>query len=201
MTLHEEMSMAAHARIAEPLSHAGAPARPAPQERTPLSVVPAPLPRSRSGMTVLCVVVLLAALAAVLVMNITMSNRQYALLDLRQEQQAVTEVNERLAEQVGYLEAPQNVAARADALGMVAPAGTASVDAATGEFRGEAQPAREGEISATFVAPPVNADAVRQGSAGSADADRGDIEGPRTLAAPAAAPGAAASDDRDASDR
>ena len=76
-----------------------------------------------------------------------------------------------------------------------------AVDAATGEFRGEAQPAREGEISATFVAPPVNADAVRQGSAGSADADRGDIEGPRTLAAPDAAPGAAASDDRDASDR
>ena len=33
------------------------------------------------------------------------------------------------------------------------------------------------------------------------DADRGDIEGPRTLGAPAAAPGAAASDDRDASDR
>ena len=205
MTLHEEMSMAAHARIAEPLHHTGrpvAPARPAPQERTPLSVVPAPLPRSRSGMTVLCVVVLLAALAAVLVMNITMSNRQYALLDLREEQQAVTEVNERLAEQVGYLEAPQNLAARADALGMVAPAGTASVDAATGEFRGEAQAAREGGVSATFVAPPANADAARQGAAGSADAGRGEIEGPRTLGAPDdARGGAAASDDRDAADR
>ncbi|HCG15049.1 MAG TPA: hypothetical protein DEU94_02725, partial [Micrococcus luteus] len=137
MTLHEEMSMAAHARIAgslRPGSTPVAPARPAPQERTPLSVVPAPLPRSRSGVTVLCVLVVLAALAAVLVMNITMSNRQYALLDLRQEQQAVTETNERLAEQVGNLEAPQNLAARADALGMVAPAGTASVDAGTGEF-------------------------------------------------------------------
>ena len=103
MTLHEEMSMAAHARIAESLrpgSTPVAPARPTPQERTPLSVVPAPLPRSRSGVTVLCVLVVLAALAAVLVMNITMSNRQYALLDLRQEQQAVTETNERLAEQV-----------------------------------------------------------------------------------------------------
>lgn len=200
MTLHEEMSMAAHARIAEP-PHPGTPrvtpARPAPQERTPLSVVPAPLPRSRSGMTVLCVLVLLAALTAVLVMNITMSNRQYALLDLRQEQQAVTEANERLAEQVGYLEAPQNLAARADALGMVAPAGTASVDAGTGEFRGEAQAAREGEISASFVAPPAAADAAVR-----ADAGAGEIEGPRTLGAQGEArDGAAAADDRDAADR
>ena len=41
MTLHEEMSMAAHARIAESLrpgSTPVAPARPTPQERTPLSV-------------------------------------------------------------------------------------------------------------------------------------------------------------------
>lgn len=205
MTLHEEMSMVAHARMAEPL-HPGArpiaPARPAPQERTPLSVVPAPLPRSRSGMTVLCVLVLLAALAAVLVMNISMSNRQYALLDLREEQQAVIEVNERLAEQVGYLEAPQNLAARAAALGMVPPAGTASIDARTGEFRGEAQAAGEGGISASFVAPPADADAVRQGTAGSTAESRGAIEGPRTLGADTAPrDGAAAADDQDAVDR
>lgn len=197
MTLHEEMSMAAHARIAESLrpgSTPVAPARPAPQERTPLSVVPAPLPRSRSGVTVLCVFVVLAALAAVLVMNITMSNRQYALLDLRQEQQAVTETNERLAEQVGHLEAPQNLAARADALGMVAPAGTASVDAGTGQFSGEAQAAQDGDISATYVAPPADADAVRQGAS---DDGQDEIEGPRTFSGA----DASAAADQDAADR
>ena len=157
-------------------------------------MVPAPLPRSRSGVTVLCVLVVLAALAAVLVMNITMSNRQYALLDLRQEQQAVTETNERLAEQVGHLEAPQNLAARADALGMVAPAGTASVDAGTGQFSGEAQAAQDGDISATYVAPPADADAVRQGTAGDG---QDEIEGPRTLGGE----DASAAPDQDAADR
>ncbi|MCK6096017.1 hypothetical protein KZX06_08705 [Micrococcus sp. EYE_162] len=188
MTAYEELGMSAQARI-ETTLHPVSPYEAVPpralEPRTPLSVVPAPLPRSGPGLVVFCVSLLVAALAAVLVLNITLSNRQYALLELRAEQQTLMQTNERLAEQVGYLEAPQNLAARADALGMVPPAGTAALDASTGEFSGEAVGAGTGSVSAAFVAPPAGADA-----AGPADAE-GRIPAPRTGAG-AADPAAAA---------
>lgn len=191
MTAYEESGMSAHARIEVPLHPVGSVAdavAPVAVPRTPLSVVPAPLPRSGPGITVLCVSLLLAALVAVLVLNITLSNRQYALLGLRAEQQELTQTNERLAEQVGFLEAPQNLAARAAALGMLPAAGTGSVDAATGAFSGEAAAAREGSVSAAFVAPPAAADAPHQ-RAGAETA--GEIPAPVT-GAPAVAPAAPA---------
>lgn len=190
MTAFEEMAMSAQARIEQPLhpvTGGATAAESRPSARTPLSVVPAPLPRSGPGVTVFAVLVLLASLAAVLVMNIAVSNRQYDLLSLRQEQKAVTETNERLAERVGQLEAPQNLAARAGALGMVTPAGTAAVDVSTGQFSGEAAGARQATLSATYVAPPAS-----ETTPPAAAPEGGSIEGPHTAqASPAPAPASA----------
>ncbi|SJN27801.1 Cell division protein FtsL [Micrococcus lylae] len=162
MTALEDHRMAAtaEARSVEPrperaLEHvAGASER----VRTPLSVVPAPLPRTGRGITVLCLGILMVALAVVLVANITVSNRQYQMLELRAQQTELSEANELLSQRVGYLEAPQNLAARADALGMVDPAGSATVDVATGRVSGEAAAAEEGERGASYVNPPSSLD-------------------------------------------
>lgn len=126
--------------------------------RTPLSVVPAPLPRTGRGITVLCLGILMIALAVVLVANITVSNRQYQMLELRAQQTELSETNELLSQRVGYLEAPQNLAARAESLGMVDPAGTATVDVATGRVTGERAAAAEGDRGATYVNPPASLD-------------------------------------------
>lgn len=192
MTAYEETRMSAQAQSENP--QVARPALPAPTgqaraARTPLSVVPAPLPRSGPGIAVLCALVLLASLAALLVMNVTISNRQYELLDLRAQQQQVTVANEQLRERVGTLEAPQNLAARADGLGMVPAGGTGSLDLSTGRFSDAPEDAAgSGGLSTSYVAPPAagTRDAATRGA---------DIEGPRTGSAPtgASADGAPAS--------
>ena len=73
------------------------------------------------------------------------------------------------------------------------PPPTASVDAGTGEFSGEAQAAQDGDVSATYVAPPADADAVRQGAS---DDGQDEIEGPRTFSGEDASAA-----DQDAADR
>ncbi|MDY6055569.1 hypothetical protein [Micrococcus sp.] len=181
--------MSAHARIEDTLP---TPVRPGAvpsstrQERTPLSVVPAPQASTWPRTVLLCLSLVLAALAAALVLNISMSNRQYELVDLRRQQAELSETNQRLAEQVGYLQAPQNLAARADALGMVTSGGTSTIDVATGAVTEAPAGGRSEQVSATFVAPPANADAVRQGVSGQ-DAAQGEIPAPRT-SEPSAAP-------------
>lgn len=162
MTALEDHRMAAtaEARSVEPRTERALGHVPGASERvrTPLSVVPAPLPRTGRGITVLCLGILMIALAVVLVANITVSNRQYQMLELRAQQTELSETNELLSQRVGYLEAPQNLAARADGLGMVDPAGAATVDVASGGVSGEAVAASEGERGATYVNPPASLD-------------------------------------------
>jgi hypothetical protein len=123
--------------------------------RTPLAVVPAPVRRTGRGFVALCVGILAMALLAVLVVNITVSNRQYEMVGLKSEQLDLTQSNELLRQQVEHLEAPQNLAAEADRLGMVKPGDIAAVDLATGRVTGAATSA-EGEDGPTgLIAAPV----------------------------------------------
>ncbi|OMH24264.1 hypothetical protein BKD30_08985 [Tersicoccus phoenicis] len=99
------------------------PARTEPRRRTALSVVPAGPSRRRTPFVVFCFLVLASALVAVLVLNVTMSGGQYTLIELRNEQTALTEQNQALTAQVENNVAPQNLAAKAAKAGMVpAPA-------------------------------------------------------------------------------
>ena len=107
---------------------------------------------------------------------------------------ACAEANERLAEQVGYLNAPQNLAARADALGMVPAAGAGIVDAASGQIAPATARGDAAGLVTAHVGPPADADEARQGLAASAAA-QAELAGPRTLTpeeAAAAASGSAA---------
>jgi len=125
------------------------------RSRTPLAVVPAPVRRTGRGFVALCVGILAIALLAVLVVNISVSNRQYEMVGLKSEQLDLTQSNELLRQQVEHLEAPQNLAAEADRLGMVKPGDIAAVDLATGQVTGAATSA-EGEDRPTgLIAAPV----------------------------------------------
>lgn len=123
--------------------------------RTPLRAVPDQLRSTPKWMIATCVGALLGALLTVLMVNITISNRQYELVELRSSQQEITQANEALAQQVAHVSAPQNVASKAVELGMVLPGATASIDLETGTVTGVATTATEDNKPTGFVGAPT----------------------------------------------
>lgn len=178
--------------------------------RTPLAIVPAPIRRSRRGFVAFCVGILAVALLAVLMVNISVSNRQYQMVGLKNEQLDLTQSNERLRQQVEHLEAPQNLAAEADRLGMVKPGDIAAIDLSTGQVSGAATSA-EGEDGPTglVAAPtgPADREAARAAE-GEAQDDAGepvaavtqDEAGATAAERPAEESASAAEDGTDAAD-
>lgn len=150
-----------------------------PRQRTPLAVVPAPIRRTGRGFVALCVGILVVALLAVLVVNISVSNRQYDMVGLKNEQLDLTQTNERLRQQVEHLEAPQNLAAEAKRLGMVRPGDIAAIDLSTGRVTGAATSAGEEDRPGGLVAAPSGPDAQAEAPAGE--------PGPQASVAPGAA--------------
>lgn len=144
-----QLGAAAPWRPAEPAESASMTRR-----RTPLSVVPAPLPKTGRGFIALCAVLLVAALGVVLAVNITVANRQYELVTLRAEHTTLTQANERLTQQAEHLAAPQNLAAQAAGMGMVMPGDVAAIDVETGAVTGTATAALEDNKPTDFVAAP-----------------------------------------------
>ena len=123
--------------------------------RTPLSVVRS-LPRKRRApFVVLCFGMLAVALMAVLVLNISVSTAQYQLVKLRSEQTALTKQNQDLTQQVQNFEAPQNLAAKATELGMVASTGKGQIDLSTLTVSGTAKPAVKGDSAGAVIAAPA----------------------------------------------
>ncbi len=94
--------------------------RPAGKSRTPLSVVRSAPRKRRAPFVVMCFAMLALALMAVLVLNISVSSAQYQLVELRAKQSTLTKQNQDLTQQVQNFDAPQNLAAKATELGMVA---------------------------------------------------------------------------------
>ncbi|MFP3462140.1 hypothetical protein R5O87_14935 [Arthrobacter globiformis] len=124
--------------------------------RTPLSLVRSAPRKRRAPFVVLCFGMLAAALIAVLVLNISVSTAQYQLVKLRAEQTALTKQNQDLTQQVQNFEAPQNLAAKAAELGMVASTGKGQIDLSTLTVSGDAKPAvKAGSAGAVIAAPAV----------------------------------------------
>lgn len=165
------------------------------RRRTPLSVVPAPARRSGRGFAALCIAVLVAALMAVLVTNITVSNRQYQMVSLKGEQLDLNQSNEVLRQQVEHLQAPQNLSAEARRLGMVNPGDIAAIDLATGAVTGTATAAEASDVPGGHVATPLSPQ-ERQAAERAAEA-----AADQQAAERAAADQAAAEGDRDAAEQ
>jgi hypothetical protein len=105
---------------------------------------------------VLCFALLAVALVAVLVLNISVSTAQYQLVELRGKQSTLTKQNQDLTQQVQNFEAPQNLAARAADLGMVASTVKGQIDLSTLTVTGKATPAvKGGPAGAVIPAPAV----------------------------------------------
>ncbi|TPV48405.1 hypothetical protein FJ661_18755 [Pseudarthrobacter phenanthrenivorans] len=160
--------------------------------RTPLSVVRTVPRKRRAPFVVLCFAMLAVALIAVLVLNISVSTAQYQLVELRAKQSTLTKQNQDLTQQVQNFEAPQNLAAKASELGMVASTVKGQIDLSTLSVTGKATPAVKGGSEGAVIPAPAVAGqliVVPPATKGEPLESRKPAESPA-----AAAPGAAASD-------
>ncbi|MBT2597730.1 hypothetical protein [Arthrobacter sp. ISL-72] len=123
--------------------------------RTPLSVVRSTPRKRRAPFVVLCFAMLALALMAVLVLNISVSTAQYQLVQLRSDQSTLTKQNQDLTQQVQNYDAPQNLAAKAMELGMVASTGKGQIDLSTLTVSGTPKPAVKGDKPGAVIAAPA----------------------------------------------
>jgi cell division protein FtsL len=123
--------------------------------RTPLSVVRSAPRKRRAPFVVLCFAMLAVALVAVLVLNISVSTAQYQLVELRAKQNTLTKTNQDLTQQVQSFEAPQNLAAKATELGMVASTVKGQIDLSTLSVTGKATPAVKGAAAGAVIPSPA----------------------------------------------
>ncbi|SDL81457.1 hypothetical protein [Arthrobacter sp. ok362] len=128
--------------------------------RTPLSVVRSVPRKRRAPFVVLCFGLLAIALMAVLVLNISVSSAQYQLVQLRSTQTTLTKQNQDLTQQVQNFDAPQNLAAKATELGMVASLSKGQIDLSTLSVTGKAKPAVKGDGPGAVIAAPALAGAI-----------------------------------------
>lgn len=122
--------------------------------RTPLSVVPARPARRKVPFAVFSLIVLAAALAAVLMLNISVSGTQYELVQLRNQQTALSQENEALVLAIEAKEAPQNLAAAATKLGMVSSPTFGTIELDSKKVTGTPEPATDGPKPEVLIAAP-----------------------------------------------
>ncbi|MBG6224694.1 hypothetical protein IWX63_001256 [Arthrobacter sp. CAN_A2] len=144
--------------------------------RTPLSVVPARPARRKVPFAVFSLLVLAAALAAVLMLNISVSGTQYELVQLRNQQTALSQENEALVLAIEAREAPQNLAAAATKLGMVSSPTFGTIELDSKKVTGTPEPATEGPKPEVLIAAPNLGTNPASNAAG--DAGSGTIPGP-----------------------
>jgi cell division protein FtsL len=125
------------------------------KSRTPLSLVRSVPRKRRAPFVVLCFGLLAIALMAVLVLNISVSSAQYQLVQLRSEQTTLTKQNQDLTQQVQNFGAPQNLAAKATELGMVASLAKGQIDLSTLSVTGKAKPAVKDDAPGSVIAAPA----------------------------------------------
>ena len=123
--------------------------------RTPLSVVRSAPGKRRTPFVVLCFVAMAAALLTVLVLNISVSTAQYQLVQLKAEAATLNKENQDLTQKKQNFEAPQNLAAKAAELGMVASTVKGQIDLNTMAVTGKASPAVKGDSPGALLAAPA----------------------------------------------
>ena len=117
------------------------PAGSARARRRPLASAPARARRRRIPLIIATFLGVLLTLGFALLMNITISQNQYDLVQLRAQEQDLTEKNQALNQEIEFQQAPQNLAARASQLGMVSQAQQAQLDLRTDKLNGTPQAA------------------------------------------------------------
>jgi len=133
------MSQSAAARATRP---AARPSNRAAQPGRRLRVVTAPVSaHSRAGAVVACLAILAAGLVALLLINIDLGHGAYVMYSLQNQEKQLTDQQEALTEQIAGAQAPDQLAVRAQALGMVPAKGLSFLRLAKGGVTGAAAPA------------------------------------------------------------
>ena len=128
--------------------------------RTPLSAVTRRA-RRLSPPTMLAVFAAIPlTLIFILLLNVLIVTRQYDMVDLRAQEQRLVQENQALQQEIGFKEAPQDLAVRASALGMFASSSQATLNLQTSKIEGTPAPAASptGKASTkeqNLVAPPA----------------------------------------------
>ncbi|MFI5084346.1 MAG: hypothetical protein ACHP7K_00295 [Actinomycetales bacterium] len=162
----------------DPDAPLGAP-DPARRRRTPLSLVTSAPRRRRAPFVVFCFLTLVAALATVLVLNISVSTGQYELVRLHAQQADLLKGNQELTQQVQNNQAPQNLVNKAADLGMVTSTTVGQIDLKTMTVSGTPVPAPAGDKTKSLIAAAV--------VGGAAPADTSSTTADPTVAGPTGA--------------
>ncbi|WP_022872324.1 hypothetical protein [Nesterenkonia alba] len=110
--------------------------------------------RRQRGLMAGALLMLAAALAAVLGINIHVANSQYTVVQLQNEHRQLMHENQALTEQLHYRQSPQALSTAAVGLGMVAPASAGTFDLDSGEVVTTAEVAETGTTPTNFVEIP-----------------------------------------------
>lgn len=147
-------------------------------------------------------------LVFILLLNVLIVTRQYDMVDLRAQEQQLVQENQALQQEIGFKEAPQDLAVRASALGMFASSSQATLNLQTSKIEGTPAPVASPTGKAAtkeqnLIAPPaagseesyaksvVDADKTTQQRHASAAASASASASASATASPAAANNAA----------
>ncbi|MFB9165657.1 hypothetical protein [Arthrobacter psychrochitiniphilus] len=128
---------------------------PARKSRAPLSLVVSTPRRARSPLAAIVALMVLAAMAVVLVMSISVAKGQYLLVDLKSQQSELIKINQTMEQDIAANQAPQELAARAAALGMVPAGSTGQIDVRTKTVSGSPLPASADTKGLVNIPPAV----------------------------------------------
>ena len=128
--------------------------------RTPLSAVTRRA-RRLSPPTMLAVFAAIPlTLIFILLLNVLIVTRQYDMVDLRAQEQQLVQENQALQQEIGFKEAPQDLAIRASTLGMFVSSSQATLNLQSSTIEGTPTPAAsptgaEGNKQENLIAPPA----------------------------------------------
>lgn len=128
--------------------------------RTPLSAVTRRA-RRLSPPTMLAVFAAIPlTLIFILLLNVLIVTRQYDMVDLRAQEQRLVQENQALQQEIGFKEAPQDLAVRASALGMFASSSQATLNLQTSKIEGTPTPVasptgKAASKEQNLIAPPA----------------------------------------------
>lgn len=128
--------------------------------RTPLSAVTRRA-RKLSPPTMLAVFAAIPlTLIFILLLNVLIVTRQYDMVDLRAQEQQLVQENQALQQEIGFKEAPQDLAIRASTLGMFVSSSQATLNLQSSTIEGTPTPAAsptgaERNKQENLIAPPA----------------------------------------------
>lgn len=107
--------------------------------------------RPRLAFSLIIIGGLFAVLASQLLLSIALADGAYQISALQAEQKELSRAQQSVTEQLNVLESPQNLAARAESLGLVSNNSAVYLDLATGAVMGAPTPAQAGAGSVLGV--------------------------------------------------